>query len=154
MVYLRSRRKFLQLSGVTAASALTAGCTMFESEEDGIVLGDILVRNAHPNAHTVRVELERDDELIPEVTVEVDGDSAVERIAAEWPSTPAVYTLQYVVFGPDEEPDIRTRTLTAEDEYRNGYDCHIAAITIGLDDSPPQVMVGNPKNMSSGTCPD
>lgn len=117
------------------------------------MLGDILVRSAHPNAHTVRVELERNGELVHEKTVEVD-DSAVERIPATWQSTPAVYTLRYVVSGPNEHLDLYTRMLTAEDAY-DGYDCYIVAITMGFpDDDPPYVDVGTPENMSSGDCPD
>ena len=153
MIRPRSRRSFLQLSGGMAFSMLSAGCSTLETEVSGLVLGDVSVRNGHPNAHEVRVELERDDELVREETVTVSGNNGVARIEATWPSAPAIYVLRYVVFGPDEEPNIRTQTLTEEDTSKSS-DCTVAAITIGFpSDSNPYVNVGSPESFR-GTCPE
>jgi len=154
MSYPQSRREFLKLSSVTATSALFAGCSAIDGKGDGLVLGSLAVRNAHPDAHTVRVELERAGELVTETTVEVEGDNGVTRIDPTWPSTPAVYTLRYVIVGPDEDPDIRTRTLTSNDAETDGHDCSVAAITMGFpDESRPYVTVGPPESLG-GTCPE
>ena len=149
-----SRRNFLRSLSTISVAGL-AGCSTLDIGEDsGLVLGEISIRNAHPNEHTVRVELKRDSELVHETTVTVGGDGGVERIGVSWPSTPAVYTLQYVVFGPNEEPDIRTQMLTADDKQTKGHDCTVAVITIGFpDESHPYVTVGTPDSLG-GNCPE
>jgi hypothetical protein len=147
-----SRRNLLRSLGAVTVAGVTGCSAPVVTGDRGLVLGELSVRNAHPDEHTVRVELERDGELVHETTVTVGGDGDVERIGVSWPSTPAVYTLQYVVFGPDEEPDIRTRTLTADDVHTEGR-CAVAVITIGFpDDSHPYVTVGTPDSLS-GNCP-
>ena len=147
MIRPRSRRSFLQLSGSMALSVLSAGCSTLETGASGLVLGSVSVRNGHPNTHEVRVELERDNELVREETVTVRGDNGVTRIEATWPSAPAIYVLRYVVFGPDEEPDIRTRTLTEENTSKS-HNCTVAAITMGFpSDSNPYVSVGSSESL-------
>lgn len=152
MVRPHSRRSFLQLNGVMAVSVLSTGCSALQTGGSGLTLGDISVRNAHPHTHRVRVELVRNDELVREETVTINGDGGVARIEATWSSEPAVYVLRYVVFGPDEEPDIRVRTLTEEDTS-NSHECTVAAISIGFpSDSTPYVTVGSAESLG-GTCP-
>ena len=61
-----SRRNFLQGLGTISVTG-SAGCSALAVDEDnGLVLGAISIRNAHPDAHTVRVELKRDSELVHE----------------------------------------------------------------------------------------
>ena len=154
MAGLCTRRKLLHASGITVASMLVAGCSVLDAEESGLVLGDISVRNGHADAHTVRVELERNDDVVHETTVDVDGGGGVELIEATWPATPAIYTLRYVISGPSESLDIHTRTLTGDDDQSNGHDCTVVAITMGSPEgSDPYVNVGTPDSLE-GRCPE
>lgn len=151
MMSPHSRRSLLQSSGAVGLMVFLGGCSALEADQSGLELGDILVRNAHADAHTVRVELERDDELVVEETVEVAGDGGVETIEATWSRDPAVYTLYYAVTGPDEELNIYTRQITGEDEPDDAA-CAVAAITMGTGPGDrPYVTVGSPETLG-GTC--
>ena len=137
-----SRREFLQVGGLIAVLPLS-GCTLFQA--DGIVLGDILVRNGYENRHRVRVELSRERELLLEETVVVDAKET-EQLEATWPPTPGKYSLRYAVSGPDVNLDIEAKTITAADKYDPNQTCAIPAITL-LPNKPPYVAVGNAARM-------
>lgn len=142
-----SRRNFLRV-GVASPVPLLGGCSLFRSR--GIVLGPILVRNAHPNPHSVRVELFRDGELLLEETVSV-APQEVERLEATWTSTPEKYRLRYAVHGPDVEFDIQERTITAADRYDADQKCAIPAITLLPNDSPYVIVLNAAR--TNQTCP-
>lgn len=147
----RSRRNVLQLGGLTAVQLL-GGCSLLDTEPQGIALGDILIRNAYSQAHTVRVELSRDGELVREETVTVAGDGGNEILEATWPRTPAVYTLRYAVSGPEvaasalDQMDIRTTTITAADKHAADQTCAIPAVTL-LPPNELSVQVGNAETL-------
>lgn len=147
-----SRRNALQLGGVTAVQLL-GGCSLFGSEPEGLVLGDILVRNAYLEPHSVRVELSRDGELVREETVTVPGDDGSVILDATWPRTPAVYTLQCAASGPGlpdhTELDIRTTTITAADKQAADQTCAIPAVTL-LPNEQLYVHVGNAETFGPG----
>jgi len=137
-----SRRGLLQVGGLSAVLPLS-GCALFQA--DGIVLGDILVRNGYENRHRVRVELSRDKALLLEETVVVDAKET-EQLEATWPTTPGKYSLRYAVSGPDVSLDIEEKTITAADKYDPNQKCAIPAITL-LPNNPPYVAVGNAARM-------
>jgi hypothetical protein len=130
---LRSRRSLLRTVGATALSASLAGCSALDSGSEGVVLGDVVVRNANAESRTVRVELVRDEEPVYEGTVTVDGASdgvgAVSVVDATWPSTPSTYELTYVV-RESETLDVRSERLTADSVGPN-HDCAVPTITMG-----------------------
>ena len=150
----RSRRRFLQVSGITFSATLLGGCSRYVNQPSGIELGDVAVRNGYSNRHTVRVEIERDGELVHEGTYEVAGGS-VELAQATWSRDPAVYTLSYVIVGPDEKPDIHTERITGADDQSDGQACAVAAITFGTwSEGSPYVTVGSPVALSGDCSPE
>lgn len=146
-----SRRSFLTYGGALSAATLTPGCSALGSGETGIVLGGITVRNSFDEPHTVRVELQRDDELLLEETVDVAGSGGVETIERSWSSDPGEFTIRYTVRGPGVDLDILTGQATADDRPDDGS-CGIAVIELAPSAPSPGFSVLHP-TLAEGNCP-
>lgn len=139
-----SRRSVLL--GSTAFVGTFAGCSISGFDQNpGITIGDILLRHYPPEVHTVRLELERDGEIVAEVQFADLRESQKEIVRATWPATPAVYRLYTVVEGPlattDDRFDVFVDEFTGEDEPA-GRECSVIDIQIGTPPNPGDVTVG------------
>lgn len=130
----RSRRSLLRTVGAASLSVPLAGCSVLDDGPDGVVLGDLVVRNATPDPRTVRLELSRDGERVHEGTHTVEGASddvgAVTAVDATWSSDPAVYELTYVV-RESEQLDVVTEPITA-DAVGTDRACAVPTLTVGF----------------------
>lgn len=127
----RSRRSFLRASGVATISLSLAGCSTLGKQTRGLRLGDVVLHNWHSETHDVRIEVDRNGELVEEKSFEVPGETE-EMMKATWPNDPAVYNLYYAVFGPAVETDIRTIELTSEDAQTDENGCTIVTLDFGM----------------------
>ncbi|MWG35984.1 hypothetical protein [Halomarina oriensis] len=128
-----SRRSVLKASGLVASVPL-AGCSVLDDDPRGVVLSNLVVRNATPEPRTVRLELVRDGELVHEGTHTVDGmDDRVGTVGvveATWSIDPAVYELTYAV--REHEPlDVRTARID-EESLGPDHECAVPTITLGF----------------------
>lgn len=126
------RRSFLCASGVATISLSLAGCSTLGKQTQGLRLGDVVLHNWHSATHDVRVEVERNGELVEEKSFEVPGETE-EIMEATWPNDPAVYNLYYAVCGPAVETDIRTTELTSEDAPTDENGCTIVTLDFGME---------------------
>lgn len=139
-----SRRSALRLGGVTLTGAL-AGCPALGPSPDGLRLGDIVLRHYPPEPHTVRLELEREDELVLEETFELaEGEKRI--IQPTWSESPAVYRLYTVVEGrlntTDDVFDLFVNKFTHEDTQSDEGSCSVIDIQIGAPPNPGDVAIG------------
>ena len=141
-----SRRSVLRL-GSTAFLGSFAGCSVSAIGQDpGIAIGDIVLRHYPPDPHTVRLELERDGEIVTEV-LHVDlAENQKEIVQATWPAAPAVYRLYTVVEGPlattDDRFDVFVDEFTSEDDQSEGEECSVIDVQIGAPPNSGDVAIG------------
>lgn len=140
-----TRRSTLQLGGTALFGSLT-GCSMSAlTGSEGLILGDIIVTDSSTEHHTVRLELERGNELVREATYDFPGTEK-KTMQASWSRDPAIYTLYTVVQGPlaDEDGDLNlyVNKLTSEDAAPNAKDCSVVHVQISTPPEPGSVGIG------------
>lgn len=147
MAPIRYSRRAVLCLGSTAFVGSLAGCSVSAIGQDqGIAIGDIVLRHYPPESHTVRLELERDGEFVTEVLYADLAENQKEIVQATWPSTPAVYRLYTVVEGPlattDDQFDVFVNEFTSEDDRSEGKECSVIDIQIGAPPNPDEVVIG------------
>lgn len=132
MSCLHSRRSFLRASSSAVLSLPLAGCSELRQQTQGLRLGDVVLHNWHSETHHIRIEIERNGELMKEESFEVPGET-METMEATWPNDPAIYDLYYLIFGPAVDTDIRKTELTSQDAQTDGNGCTIVTIDFGME---------------------
>lgn len=140
-----SRRSVVRL-GSTALLGSFAGCSLpVIGRNRGLEIGDIVLRHYPPEAHTVRLELERDGEIVTEAHYADLGESQKEIVDATWSAAPAVYRLYTVVEGPlattDDQFDVFVNEFRDSDGSE-GTDCSVIDVQIGAPPNPDSVTIG------------
>lgn len=133
-----TRRSALQLGGTVLLGSIAGCSTTSLVSGGGLSLGDIVITDSSAEHHTVRIELERENELVREVTHDFPGTEK-RTVQATWSREPAIYTLYTVVQGPlgDEESDLNlyVNEFTKEDAASDAEDCSVVHVSIS---TPPE----------------
>lgn len=78
-----NRRRFLQLSTLSALVALS-GCSEYVHRARGVETpADLVIRNQSGEPLTVALEIERDGDTVFDGTVELDEDGSVQRVEGD-----------------------------------------------------------------------
>ena len=149
-----TRRSTLQAGGTALLTSLAGCAALSQNEPPGVPLGDIAIVHNGDDPHTVRVELERDNELILEKTVEF-SETRKEIIQATWSREPAVYTLYTAIQGTlDDTDDTFNIYVNQFDEPATEEDtCSIIRISLVGNPNPiTQIGLQEPGLEGFGEC--
>lgn len=103
--------------------ALLAGCTMGQSDESGIVLGDVRVTNATGERQKVDLRLHRNGETVASEGWTIPKLGGAETVQMSWSDDPAEYLLEVRVADGD--------WVSADfSDVSGSADCVLAFVTI------------------------
>lgn len=123
----------------------TSGCLdVLYTSTKGVQLGELHLQNMHEESHRLDVELKRNEELVVDRVVSLDGESK-EVIEPSWSAEPGQYTLTVEIDGA-WNPTVK---YGDDDSLEEG--CPIVYITIAPDGVP--AIGTSPSSEISGECP-
>ncbi|WP_226042970.1 hypothetical protein [Natrinema sp. DC36] len=135
----------------TAGISLTTGCIDLPLSDSGsgVRIGSIFVGNRYEETPTVHLQLYRNDEIVYDEIIEIDGDSR-EVIDPSWDTEPAEFTLLYATETELEKVEFTT-------DYSGKIDaegCNHPALTFPPlgDSSGSEVGLWSQDDPSWGSC--